>query len=168
VILFTKKNAIKIIERSKWQTRRFSLSRRWKPGSEHWAQLNLKPDSRFARLLIKKVWTWDGTTISNEDVKAEGYLVKWEFLNEYYNLNKGCLDTKRTHFAVEFEVVEEIYNDVLHKEMQGDYHVEDVVMFYCSKCGKYTQHYEPSPYDDLVYGENRVDEPGSLFCAICE
>lgn len=113
MLLFNKRNMRLILEDGKWQTRRFWLSPRCKVGSVHWAQLNLKPESRCARLLIKRVWMWDGTTISDEDVKAEGYPDKWSFLNAYYDLNKGCLDTKRQHYAVEFEVIEKIHNPML-------------------------------------------------------
>ena len=169
MILFTTHNAIKVLERTKWQTRRFSLQRRWKPKSHHWAQLNMKPESRFAKLLIKRVWTWNGTSISDEDVKAEGYSSKWQFLNDYYKLNKGCMDTKRTHFAVEFEVVEEVHNPVIQELMGNNANDDDLIMFYCATCGKITQHYEPSPYDDVFYGEDRIyNDNTALFCAICE
>ena len=163
MILFTKRNALLVLSGNKWQTRRFWLSPRCKVGAEHWAQLNLKPQSRFARLLILKVWVWDGTTISDEDVKAEGYDTIWKFLNHYYELNKGCLDTKRGHYAIEFKVIQEVHNPVLHSNT-----TEEIEMRFCGFCKQMTQHYQPSPFDDKFYVDGGwVDSNDTYFCAIC-
>ena len=73
MILFSDFSKHKILAGEKTQTRRLWLSQRAKAGSVHWAQTTLKPDSRFARLYICRIWQWNGTSINDEDAIAEGF-----------------------------------------------------------------------------------------------
>lgn len=109
MILFTKESKTKILAGEKTQTRRLWYSRRCVPGALHYAQTSRDSKSRFALLRIIKVWSWDGWAISHEDVLAEGFKNANEFRAAYYVLNHRKLnDNRRKHFAVEFELVEEI------------------------------------------------------------
>ena len=114
MILFTPSLAEKIISGEKTQTRRCWRTRRCKPGSEHWAQLNLKPDSRFARLKIDRVWEWDGINISREDAIAEGFEDEMAFSAAYSDLNAHKVGNEdRTHYAIAFEVSYLVYAPAL-------------------------------------------------------
>ena len=106
MLLFTSESAKKIRQGIKTQTRRLHLRPRAVPGSVHWAQRTLHPDSRFARLKILRVWEWDGKTISDEDVKAEGFNTAAEFWEAFNALNRFHVrDPERKHFAYEFRVI---------------------------------------------------------------
>ena len=106
MFLFTTENAKKIRQGIKTQTRRLHLRPRALPGSVHWAQRTLRPDSRFAKLKILRVWEWDGETISDEDVKAEGFNTAAEFWEAFNALNRFHVkDPERKHIAYEFRVI---------------------------------------------------------------
>ncbi len=106
MLLFTSESAKKIRQGIKTQTRRLHLRRRAVPGSVHWAQRTLHPDSRFARLKILRVWEWDGKTISDEDVKAEGFNTAAEFWEAFNSLNRfHSKEPDRKHIAYEFRVI---------------------------------------------------------------
>ena len=106
MFLFTTESAKKIRQGIKTQTRRLHLRPRALPGSEHWAQRTLRPDSRFARLKILRVWEWDGETISDEDVKAEGFGTAAAFWEAFNALNRFHVrDPKRKPIAYEFRVI---------------------------------------------------------------
>ena len=111
-MLFTERLRDQILSGVKTQTRRYWKRKPPKVGSIVFAQTKLfKNDTRFARIKILRVWEWDGETISDDDVMAEGFLSFPEFMREYYRLNNGCKDPLRTHYAVEFEVVEKIQEE---------------------------------------------------------
>ena len=106
-MLFNAKSREDILNGKKTQTRRCRRSGVAVPGALHWAQTKLFDKStRFARLRILNVWEWDGNTITPEDVKAEGYNTKSEFLNAYRSMNHNRIGKPGyTHYAIEFEVV---------------------------------------------------------------
>ena len=94
----------------KTQTRRlWPHGCRAKVGSVHWAQTSFKPDSRFARLHILRVWREELGNISEADACAEGYDSGSAYLNAFFEINK--VDSKRGRarvvhervWAVEFE-----------------------------------------------------------------
>ena len=117
MLLFTLYLASLIKEGRKFQTRRFWKTQRVKVGNHYYAQLNLKPDSRFARLLITDVEEWDGKTISEEDAIAEGFSSPEAFLETYRTLNSNnWSDPLRKHYKITFEVLElyESIPDVPH------------------------------------------------------
>ena len=106
MFLFTKEMMYRIMEGRKTQTRRLHFNARARVGSEHWAQTTMHGSSRFARLKITKVWEWDGKTISDEDIKKEGFESQeafWEVFNKLNRLHKG--DPRRKHYAYEFEIL---------------------------------------------------------------
>ena len=87
-------------------------ARYWKrpravPGSYHWAQLNRKAESRFARLLILDVQEWDGLHADKKFAEKEGYQSSTEFLFSYWHLiDHKRNETDRKHYKIEFEVVD--------------------------------------------------------------
>ena len=106
MFLFTSESAKKIRQGVKTQTRRLHLKPRAVPGSVHWAQRTLRPDGRFAKLKILRVWEWDSEMISDEDVKAEGFNTASEFWKAFNRLNRlHVKDPNRKHFAYEFRVI---------------------------------------------------------------
>ena len=106
MILFTEHSRAKILSGKKTQTRRCWLRPRVKVGAHHWAQLNLDPGTRFARLKILSITEWDGHFISLEDALAEGFEDELAFLAAYYALNSSKYwDINRKHYAIEFEVM---------------------------------------------------------------
>lgn len=104
MLLFTEWSAIKILTGEKTQTRRFWKSRRAVPGSEHWAQMKRTDvETRFARLAILDVYQWDGETISDAQVDAEGFGKRRDqFEWCYRDLNGNFTDPDRSHWVVEF------------------------------------------------------------------
>ena len=112
MILFTPVSAFKILKREKTVTSRLWKTKRAKPGSKHWAQLNLTRQSRFARLLIKDVWEWNGINATKEFAKREGFVDVNSFLFTYWDLNRHKWDDPdRTHYAIEFEVIQDYQPD---------------------------------------------------------
>lgn len=108
MILFTAELKQKILSGEKTQTRRMWKHQRVKPGKTYWAQTNLFPNSRFARLKIVSVYTWDGIghEISLEDARKEGFQTIDDFARAWYSLNETRLaDPDRTPYVVNFEVI---------------------------------------------------------------
>lgn len=107
MILFKKEFIEPIMAGEKTQTRRLWLNCRAKPGSFHWAQTTLKPDSRFARLFIIRSEEWDGVSISDDDAKAEGFDTAEEFWKKFNELNTNRKDDpRRRYYVVEFKAIE--------------------------------------------------------------
>lgn len=78
---------------------------RVKAGSEHWAQTRLfKPASRFARLDILAVRPEELGRISAEDVYAEGYDTRDDFIDAFDSIN-GALDLSQPVWVVTFRMV---------------------------------------------------------------
>lgn len=106
MLLFTSESAKKIRQGIKTQTRRLHLHPRARPGQVYWAQRTFHPDSRFAKLKVLRVWEWDGKTISDEDVKAEGFNSAAEFWEAFHSLSRFHVkDPERKHIAYEFRVI---------------------------------------------------------------
>ena len=117
MILFKPELAALIILGQKWQTRRYWLNLRAKVGSEHWAQMNLKPESRFARLLIISANHWIPFTITKADAKAEGFDSPAAFFKAYQQINAHKpYDPDRTHWVVEFKVIE-VFDSPTHPKV---------------------------------------------------
>lgn len=106
MILFAGDTPIKILTGKKTQTRRCWKRRRVKPGSLHWAQINMRADSRFARLKIIDVWEQDPMHISLEHVRAEGFKTFADFLRGYLGNNPDALHAvargERKHYVIDF------------------------------------------------------------------
>ena len=99
-----------ILSGNKTQTRRHWKRKPPKVGSVIFAQTKLfKNETRFARIKILRVWECDPNDISIDDVIAEGFLDKSDFIRTYRKLNEKKWDDKsRKHWAIEFEVVERL------------------------------------------------------------
>ena len=107
MLTFTPFSAKMILTGEKTQTRRYSKARRCKPDAIHYAQKNrFDVSTRFARIRIISVGEWDGKTISDADVKAEGFTSADAFHTAYNMLNDGCWHPYKKHFFYNFEVVE--------------------------------------------------------------
>lgn len=107
MLLFTPILAAMVKAGLKWQTRRLWKNARVKKGGHYYCQLNLKPESRFARIEVTEVHQWDGKTISDEDAIAEGFGSPEAFLTTYRHLNANrLLDEDRKHYAIHFKVLE--------------------------------------------------------------
>ena len=105
MILFKKEFIPLILSGKKYQTRRLWLNLRAKPGTYHWAQTSLKPETRFAKLYILRAEEWDGEMISMEDVRAEGFETEEEFWQTFNQLNtKRSVDPRRRFYVIEFEI----------------------------------------------------------------
>ena len=107
MLAFTTFSQKMILTGEKTQTRRFATRRQCVPGVIHYAQLNrFRPLTRFARIRILSVEEWDGETISEADVRSEGFTSADVFFQAYHSLNDGCKDPNKKHFVYNFEVVE--------------------------------------------------------------
>ena len=128
MILFTPMSALKIWQREKTVTSRLWLTQRAKVGSHHWAQLNMRAESRFARILITKVWIWDGRNADQHFAKKEGFDSPTEFLFAYWELNAHKWeDERRKHYAIEFQV-EQTFEPTPPITIGGTtYHMKEVV-----------------------------------------
>lgn len=120
MILFKSYLAVKVVNLEKTQTRRSWLKPRAKVGSTHWAQLNLKPESRFARILIVQTKPWDPPFISNADARAEGFSCADEFFKAYHEINAHRKrDPNRTSWVIDFQVVS-VHDSVTHPDVLRD------------------------------------------------
>ena len=120
MILFKPNLAAKVILGEKTQTRRYWKNLRTKVGSVHWAQLNLKPDSRFARIRILTAREWVPFYITKKDAKAEGFDSPQAFFKAIQEINANKpYDAGRTWWAVEFEVIE-VFGSITHPEIIQD------------------------------------------------
>ena len=110
MILFAGDTPIKILTGKKTQTRRCWKVRRAKPGSFHWAQTNMRADSRFARLEILDVWEQNPIDISPEHIKAEGFETLDEFMRAYVSgfpdADHAVARGERKHYVIDFKMVE--------------------------------------------------------------
>ena len=112
MILFKREHVEKIRAGEKTQTRRCWKQARIKEDSVHYAQRGYRPETRFARLQILSVYEEDPHNISDDDVRAEGFENKEEFLDAYYgHYTIGDIDEEvrlgmRKHFVINFEVIE--------------------------------------------------------------
>ena len=82
-----------------------------KVGGLYWAQTALfKPESRFARLKVTRLWQERLEDISNYDAKAEGYESVETYLGAFLKINHISLPQERYMalsqqvYCVEFEV----------------------------------------------------------------
>ena len=124
MIMFQPENAALIILGLKWQTRRcWKNGKNGKPmsrakvGSLHYAQLNLKPESRFARLLVTSVDEWIPFTITKAEAKAEGFDSPDAFFKAYNAINAHKpYDPNRTHWGIEFKVIS-VFDSFMHPEV---------------------------------------------------
>ena len=110
MILFAGDTPRKVLMGQKTQTRRCWKRRRVKPGAFHWAQLNMRADSRFARLKIIDVWTQDPNEITPDHIRAEGFATFDEFLLAYMMCNPTADQDvrcgEREHYVIDFVVHE--------------------------------------------------------------
>lgn len=138
MILFKPELAALIITGKKWQTRRWWKNdkngnpvSRAKVGSEHWAQLNMKPESRFARILIIAVWEWVPFMITKAEAKAEGFETPKAFFEAYQRINAHRpYDPNRSHWALEFSVVS-LHMHRSHPQIVKDAHATQSEMCDC-------------------------------------
>ncbi len=101
VILFKQEHVGPILEGRKTQTRRLWKRRRAVPGALHWAQTGYaKPETRFARLRILRVWQERLGDISGTDARAEGYDTQAFYLDAFYRINYGT----EPNTAVDLEI----------------------------------------------------------------
>ena len=108
MILFQKEFIPKILSGEKYKTYRFWLHCRAKVGSIHWAQTNLKPESRFAQLLIENVQRWDRKTMTLEDAKVDGFDSVEAFWEKFNELNtERWDDPHRKGYIVTFRVLKD-------------------------------------------------------------
>ena len=111
MILFKAVHVPLILADVKTQTRRlWPHGCRAKAGSVHWGQTSFRPDSRFARLHIKRVWQECLGEISHADSRAEGYPNAHEYLKAFHEINRVPLIAEKRVavengivWAVEFE-----------------------------------------------------------------
>lgn len=107
MILFTHESAYKILLGEKTMTARCWLRPRAKVGSYHYAQLNRRAESRFARLRILSVEEWDGKSADRKFAEAEGFESSTAFLFSYWNLNDHKMqDENRKHYKIGFKVID--------------------------------------------------------------
>ena len=105
LILFQKEFIKPILRDQKSETRRLWLTRRCKPNRRYWAQTSLNPLSRFALLHVVSVKEWDGITMSDADVRMEGFNTHQEFWAKWDELNVERLkDPRRTPYVIQFRV----------------------------------------------------------------
>ena len=105
MFLFKEEHVEPILNGTKTQTRRLHSRRRAKPRSLHWAQRGMKAETRFARLLIARAWQERLVDISDDDVVAEGYKTKGEYLQVFQEINKGKGDYNTVVWCYEFQCV---------------------------------------------------------------
>ena len=121
MILFAGDTPRKVLTGQKTQTRRCWKRRRAKRGSLHWAQLNMRADSRFARLKIIDVWMQNPIDISPDHIRAEGFTTFAEFMRAYVRSNptadQDVLRGEREHYVVDFQVHEitPLGQEILHE-----------------------------------------------------
>jgi len=113
-MLFKPEHVQMILEHRKVQTRRLWQRPMVKVGGLYWAQTKLfKPDSRFARLRVTKLWREPLWRISQSDALAEGYESIGAYLEAFRTINQitsewvwqMALQTPPV-WCVKFEVVE--------------------------------------------------------------
>lgn len=106
MLLFKHEYVAPILEGRKTQTRRLWIRRMAVPGAFHWAQTGYgKPETRFARLEILRVWQEPLGDISEADSRAEGYDSRADYLNAFHRIYRTGMDTPVDRERVEQVVV---------------------------------------------------------------
>ena len=110
-MLFKPEHVAPIREGRKTQTRRLWKRPMVKVGGTYWAETKMyKPESRFARLKVTRLWKERLGAISEADAKAEGYenadgyLIAFSEIN-HIKLGDWLRVLKQWVTCVEFEVV---------------------------------------------------------------
>ena len=123
-MLFKPELALKIVEGQKTETRRWTPHKPITAGKTFYAQLKLfDTDSRFALLEAVNVTEWNPLNITKAIAKAEGFDSPADFSKAIQEINAHkSMKTKsgkmRTHWAVEFRVVELILGNSLPDELK--------------------------------------------------
>ena len=118
-MLFKTDLAVKIITGAKTETRRWTPHMPVGPGKTFFAQLKLfDTESRFAQLQAVSVYEWNPLNLTKAVAKAEGFDSPSEFSKAYQAINAHkSYKTKsgkwRVHWAVEFRVVNLLWNPIL-------------------------------------------------------
>ena len=112
MFLFKQEHVEPILNGTKTQTRRIWKRRRAVPGSLHWAQRDLTPGSRFARLRVLRVWQERLRSIGHEDANAEGYPHRLAYLAAFKQISGHKMRvTNPVVWCVEFELVEAVRDE---------------------------------------------------------
>lgn len=117
IILFTPPAHLKIINLIKTMTARCWKQRPPRVGETVRAQTGRRKETAFALLKITNVHRWDGdingnaaevTGIPRETIAhREGFNNWQQFIEAYYSLNAyNFLEGNRTHYFIEFELIE--------------------------------------------------------------
>lgn len=104
MILFKPEHVAPILSGDKTQTRRLG-KRRWKVGSYHQCKTRLFGGEPFARVAILHVWQQPLQAITEEDVRAEGYATKQDFLDAFCRISGPMEVANPWVWAVEFVLV---------------------------------------------------------------
>lgn len=114
-MLFKPPNDEKVLALRKTMTARLWRKKPPKAGETFYAQTGYANDTRFAKLRVLDVWEWSGTDfVATDREKQEiGYKEGYENFDEFYDAYKSLNahnwnDPKRTHYFIEFEVVENL------------------------------------------------------------
>ena len=124
-MLFKPDLAVKIIAGEKTETRRWTPHMPVRPGKIFFAQLKLfDAASRFAQLQTISVYEWNPLHLTKAIAKAEGFDSPQAFSKAYQSLNAHkSLKTKsgkqRVNWAVEFRVVNLLYNSTLPEPLKA-------------------------------------------------
>jgi len=109
MILFKPEHVEKILDRTKWQTRRISSTgkKRWNVGTIHLAKTKMLSKEYFARLEILAVYPEAILNISEEDARAEGHSSKDAYLMAFCRINKLVYEDLMglMVFVIKFRVV---------------------------------------------------------------
>ena len=113
MITFSEIGKRQILMGIKTMTARMRAKPGWKAGAVHWAQISrFKPESRFARIKILKVWEWNGRLdeVTEEIALKEGFETAFGFHRSYLKLNAHKRDnSKMKHYFIEFKVIKETH-----------------------------------------------------------
>lgn len=120
MILFREEFIEKILSGQKTQTRRMWKKPRIKVGTLHWAQTHMIwKGGRFARIKIDNVQEWDESTISKEDLRAEGFELEKDFWDLWYKMHEGRSKFYKG-FVVHFHVVERTIHLPMYSTMSNE------------------------------------------------
>ena len=116
--------AVKVIDGTKTQTRRWTPNKPVSCGNRFFAELNrYDPHSRFAQLQATTLSTWTGKHITRTDAIAEGFTSPQAFHKAYKEINAHKSEhtksgKRRSHWAIGFKVVNLLYNPTLPDEIK--------------------------------------------------
>ncbi len=112
-MLFKPQHVEPILNGTKTQTRRLWKKPMVKVGGLYWAQTQLfKPESRFARLRVTRLWQERLGDISEADARAEGYENSLKYFIAFREINhvKSVVEWVNMRlslvYCVEFELLE--------------------------------------------------------------